>query len=87
MANRLGIKLGLHACKRIRATQPQSNLPARKRRLNVRNAFSINKELTYKHVLLIDDVITTGNTVSEVAQVLSKAGVERIEVLACARAN
>ena len=87
LANMLRVKLDLHSCKRIRATPPQSNLPAHKRKHNVRNAFLVNKQLTYKHVLLIDDVITTGNTVNEVARVLSKAGVARIEVLACARAS
>lgn len=87
IAKQLGIYLDTHSCQRVLNTIPQTNLPAKKRRKNVRNAFSVTKKINYKHVLIIDDVITTGNTVNEVARVLHKAGVNKIDVLACAKAT
>lgn len=87
VSRQLGIKLDTSSCKRIRATTPQADLPAKKRRQNVRNAFSVSKSLDYRHVLLIDDVITTGSTVNELARMLSLAGVRQVDVLAVARAG
>ena len=85
LARQLGINLDIHACKRVRNTIPQSDLPAKKRKGNVRNSFSVNQGISYNHVLLIDDVITTGSTVNELARTLYKAGVARVDVLACAK--
>ncbi len=87
VSTQLGIKLDTFSCKRDRATTPQADLPAKKRRQNVRNAFSVSNTLDYKHILLIDDVITTGSTVNELARMLSLAGVRQVDVLAVARAG
>jgi ComF family protein len=87
LSRQLGIKLDTSSCKRFRATTPQSNLLAKKRRQNVRNAFSASKTMDYKHILLVDDVITTGSTVNELARTLGLAGVHQIDVLAVARAG
>jgi predicted amidophosphoribosyltransferase len=43
--------------------------------------------LCAKHVAIVDDVVTTGSTVNEVARVLKKAGAQTIEVWAVARAS
>jgi predicted amidophosphoribosyltransferase len=43
--------------------------------------------MDYKHILLVDDVITTGSTVNELARTLGLAGVHQIDVLAVARAG
>lgn len=85
LAKQLGVNLDTHSCKRVRNTIPQSDLPAKKRQGNVRNAFSVTQGINYNHVLLIDDVITTGSTVNELARTLYKAGVARVDVLACAK--
>ncbi len=70
---------------RIRATKVQSTLshPA-ERQANVRDAFAVQDTLCPRdaRVLLIDDVVTTGGTVSECARTLRKAGVQEIDVLA-----
>jgi ComF family protein len=87
LCKRFSIKLDLSSCKRVRATTPQADLPAKKRKSNVRNAFSITGTYDYEHILLLDDVITTGSTVNEIARILSLAGVGRIDVLAVARAG
>ncbi len=44
-------------------------------------------KIDYNHVLLVDDVVTTGNTVNELARIFSIAGVRRIDVLTVARAG
>ncbi len=85
LARQLMVNLDTHSCKRIRNTIPQSDLPAKKRRGNVRNAFSVTEGISYRHVLIIDDVITTGSTVNELARTLYRAGVTRVDVLACAK--
>lgn len=83
---RLGIPLAPSLCARIRATSAQTDLPAGRRRANVRGAFRANDCTGIRHVALIDDVLTTGHTVAELARVLKRAGVRRVEVWGCARA-
>lgn len=87
LSKQLGIPIDTSSCKRNRATIPQTDLPAKKRKQNVRNAFSATERASYNHVLLVDDVITTGSTVNELARTLRLAGVSRVDVLACARAG
>ena len=52
---------------------------------NLKNAFSVVKQHSYKHVAIFDDVVTTGTTVNELAKQLKKSGVEIIEGWAIAR--
>lgn len=85
VSRRLDIPLDLTACRRVRATAAQARLPARERRRNLRKAFAARPGLAYRHVAILDDVVTTGTTVNEVARTLRRAGVEKIEVWACAR--
>jgi len=87
LSRQLGVKLDTSSCKRIRATMPQADLPAKKRKQNVHKAFSVPTKIDYNHVLLVDDVVTTGNTVNELARIFSIAGVRRIDVLTVARAG
>jgi ComF family protein len=83
----LDIPLDPTACRRIRATDAQARLSGKARRKNLREAFAVRPGLAYRHVAIIDDVVTTGTTVNELAGTLRRAGVERIEVWACARAG
>lgn len=85
VARRLDIPLLSDRVKRIRLTPAQSQLDLNARRENLRGAFFINRAIQARHVAIFDDVITTGSTVLELARVLRKAGVEEIEVWACAR--
>lgn len=87
LSRQLGVNLDTYSCKRVRATMPQADLPAKKRKQNVRNAFSVSTKINYNYVLLVDDVVTTGSTVNELARIISLAGVRRIDVLAVARAG
>jgi ComF family protein len=71
---------------RQRATAPQSELDATARQRNLRNAFAVNAKRTLPaHVVLIDDVMTTGATLHVAAHALLKAGVSRVDAWVCAR--
>jgi ComF family protein len=74
---------------RKRHTPPQVGLTDSERRKNVRNAFVCNRkaDIYKKRILLVDDVMTTGATVSSAAEALLLAGAWRVSVLTVARAE
>lgn len=86
ISKRLKIPLVNEVVHRIRETEQQAGLNAKQRRQNIRGAFAVVEPIKYKHVVLIDDVVTTGSTVNELARVLKKAGVQTISVWSIARA-
>lgn len=71
---------------RRRATRSQSGLHARERAGNMRSAFALRGRLESEHLLIVDDVITTGSTIHEIARLARRAGVPKISALAVARA-
>ena len=89
LAKRLGRKLNipydLSGCQKISNTAPQATLNAKLRRKNIRNTFKANS-VDYKHITLIDDLLTTGSTANELARVLKQQGVTRVDLWCCARA-
>jgi ComF family protein len=74
---------------RLRATESQAGLTPRMRRINVRGAFSVSDPaaVMLKHVLVIDDILTTGATARAAAQALLKAGAASVWVATLARAR
>jgi len=73
---------------RARNTTQQTGLTARARKRNLRCAFTINSDIQFEAnttVAIVDDVVTTGVTVSELASVLLKAGASQVHVWAIAR--
>ena len=83
----LDIPLGAGVLRRQRNTKAQSGLSRKQRRKNLRGAFYWHD--TYKparHIALVDDVMTTGTTVTECARVLKRAGAKRVDVWVAARA-
>lgn len=86
VAQQLQIPLDLTSCKRHRDTPHQTQLAAKKRRKNLKNAFSVIKPIHARHIAILDDVMTTGSTAHELAYVLKQAGVSRVDVWVCARA-
>ena len=79
------IALSIQGCSRRLDTAPQSGLEAKERRRNIRNAFGLTVAPTVRHIALLDDVVTTGSTVAELAKVFKRAGVERVDVWAVAK--
>lgn len=87
IAKQLTLPLLTHVCQRNRVTQTQSSLSLDERRQNMKGAFSLIGEAVDKHIAILDDVITTGNTVTEISQLFKEAGVEKITLWCVARSN
>lgn len=81
-----GIPLNYTSCQRIKNTRPQVGLPAQQRTINIQNAFQVKKvHNNWKHVVLIDDVMTTGSTVEALTREFLKVGIQRVDVWCCIR--
>ena len=85
VAAKLGVPL-VDNVRRVAATPYQSGSSAAERRRNVRAAFRVVGKIEHRHVLIVDDVITTGSTCSELAKTLKRRGAATVSVLALARA-
>jgi ComF family protein len=74
---------------RLRSTESQAGLTPRQRRHNVRGAFKVSDSspVAGKHILLVDDILTTGATARAAAQSLMKAGAASVYVATLARAR
>jgi len=83
-ADRICVDLVAKVCD----TRPQTGLDAVERAGNVRGAFALVRPIPHgiRRVTLVDDVYTTGATVSECARILKKGGVKEVHVLTVARA-
>lgn len=86
ISKHMGIILLPDSCLRIKHTPPQTGLPWKDRQKNIRKAFSCKIELSGKHVALVDDVMTTGATLNELAKALRKQGAAEISNWVIARA-
>jgi len=86
LAKNLGISLDLTSCRRVKHTRPQTRLDKEQRANNLAGAFVVDNLLRYKHVALVDDVVTTGSTIRALSIALQVAGVEVIDVWCICRA-
>jgi ComF family protein len=87
LARLLSLRLAPSAARRVRPTLEQTSLDAAARRRNVRGAFAMDAgAVAGRHVALLDDVVTTGATMAELARATRAAGAARIEAWAAARA-
>jgi ComF family protein len=84
IARNLSIPLDLTP-KRIKATLPQSSLSAKARTQNIKQAFEFSRNYTHLHLAVVDDVYTTGATLSEFTRCLAKLGAKQIDIWCCAR--
>lgn len=79
-----GIPCDTRLLRRIRATPQQTRLSAGQRRRNLRGAFQIAPH-HYRHVALLDDVVTTGATAGQLTRLLHESGITEVEVWAICR--
>ncbi len=86
MARQTGLPL-VDTVERVRFTPYQTGLPARQRQRNLLGAFRARGRIRARHVLLIDDVMTTGATCRQLALTVLGAGALRVSVLVLARAH
>lgn len=86
LSRRTGVPL-LDCLRRVRHTTTQTRFDRAERMENLLNAFQLRKNAVVqgKHLVLVDDVLTTGSTVDECARVLKIAGAESVRVVTVAR--
>ncbi len=70
---------------RNKYAKPQIELTAKQREQAVRGAFKVNTKCKFKHVALVDDVISTSNTANQASKALKKSGVQTVTLWALAR--
>lgn len=85
LAKRSRLVLPPRGARRVRDTTAQAELPYEERAKNVRRAFACDLDLSGKSIAVVDDVMTTGATLNELARVLKRAGAARVENLVIAR--
>ena len=87
IAKQKNIPLFMDVLHKRKETPPQLGLSASERRVNLKGAFCASNSVREKRLLLIDDVITTGSTVTECSKQLLKAGARQVIVLSIARSS
>ena len=80
-----GNKLDYQSAIRQKLTPPQASLPLKERVKNIKGAFAMNADLTGKKIAIVDDVMTTGASLNELAKSLKKAGASHVECWVIAR--
>lgn len=88
LAYRLGktmnIECSTQHIQKIKNTAPQAELEAKARQKNLRGSFKL-APIHYQHVILVDDLITTGSTANELADQLKKQGVQQVDLWCIAK--
>ena len=79
------INLDYSTCQRVKFTPPQASLPLKERIKNIRGAFSCQQNLHGKNIAIIDDVMTSGASLNELAKTLKEAGAAHVECWVIAR--
>jgi len=79
------VPLLARACRKVSETPPQAGLPWKERAANVRGSFVCDADLRGQRVAIVDDVMTTGATVGELARVLKRARARSVHVWVLAR--
>lgn len=86
IAKRFDLPLAPGLAQRVVDTTPQASLPIDARHTNVKGAFVCDKDLRGQHITVVDDVMTSGATLNELAKILKRAGAAQVDVWVVARA-
>ena len=78
VAAEFGLDITVDACRRTRESTPQAALPWKQRATNIRNAFTCDFDVEGKSVAVVDDVLTTGATLNELALTLKRRGAREV---------
>lgn len=85
LSSRLGVPMQADVCQRVRDTPAQAGLDLKDRRRNLRGAFHCGADLAGLHVALLDDVMTSGASLDELALAVRNAGAREVEAWVVAR--
>jgi ComF family protein len=85
LSKKLKISLMLNSLHKMRETLPQTDVSGKERLKNLKGAFAAEDSVRGLNLFLLDDVITTGSTVSECSRELLKKGAKSVTVIAVAR--
>jgi len=86
LGRHLDIALDARSVTRNKPTLAQSGLSKTARAANMRNAFSCQTRFDGLSIAILDDVVTTGQTVTELSRIISQQGAKHIDIWCCARA-
>ena len=87
LSDHTGLPCRPRICRRVRDTPSQKQLSRRKRLSNLADAFQVETLTQTPHVMIVDDVVTTGATISALAESLLNAGAGQVDVIAIARSS
>jgi len=86
IAKRFDIPLAPGLAQRVVDTTPQASLPIDARHKNIKGAFACDMDLRGQRIAVVDDVMTSGATLNELAKILKRAGAAQVDVWVVARA-
>ncbi|MBQ6896179.1 MAG: hypothetical protein IJN69_03110 [Oscillospiraceae bacterium] len=84
IAKNCGVRYNKDLVIKTRKTDNQHNLSLKERRSNLKDAFRLNGDVKGKNIVIIDDIVTTGYSMEEVARTLKKGGAYRVTGIAFA---
>ena len=79
IAKQRQIPLDYQSVVRTKLTPPQASLPLKERAKNIKGVFAVNANLTGKRIAIVDDVMTSGASLNELAKTLKKAGASHVK--------
>jgi ComF family protein len=85
LSSQLGISVDSKSLLRKRHTNNQAGLSASKREKNLIGAFAFDNQKQYRHIAVVDDIVTTGSTLNEITRVIKRSGVQTVSVWGLAR--
>lgn len=85
ISSQLKIPLARNVIAKNKLTERQATQTLQQRKNNLKGSFSIAKKPRFKHIAIVDDVVTTGATAEEISKILKKNGVDYVQIWGIAR--